>query len=71
MTPGGPSAARKAYQMREENIPGKPEGISQNSADMFIVEFEAALMALNHITPMNNPCLKKTMNLGPKKLIGK
>lgn len=38
---------------------------------MFIVEFEAALMAMAQIAPINNPCLKRTMNMGPKKFVGK
>ena len=35
-----------------------------------VIEFEYALMALQKIPPMSNPCLKRTMAVGPKKFIG-
>ena len=35
-----------------------------------VVEFEHALMSLNKIPSYPNPCLKKTMALGPKKFVG-
>ena len=35
-----------------------------------VIEFEHALMALNKIPSTSNPCLKRTMAVGPKKFIG-
>ena len=36
-----------------------------------LIEFEQALMALNTNTAIQNPCLKRTMMVGPKRMIGK
>ena len=35
-----------------------------------VVEFEHALMSLNKIPSYPNPCVKRTMALGPKKFVG-
>lgn len=35
-----------------------------------VIEFEHALMALQKIPAMSNPCLKRTMAVGPKKFVG-
>jgi hypothetical protein len=36
-----------------------------------LIEFEQALLALQIIPNIVNPCLKKTMMVGPKKFVGK
>lgn len=42
----------------------------QEKADQ-LVEFEQALIALQGIPNIANPCMKRTMNVGPKKFVGK
>lgn len=47
--------------------PSRPDMGEENQ----IIEFEQALLAQAVITNIANPCMKRTMNVGPKKFVGK
>ena len=51
--------------MRRQSIPSKP------STDEQLIEFEQALIAQAIVPNIMNPCMKRTMNVGPKKFVGK
>jgi len=44
---------------------------SQEKVEEHIVEFEQALLSLQAILNIANPCMKKTMMIAPKKFVGK
>lgn len=46
-------------------VPEKP------ITDEQLIEFEQALLAQTVMQPIANPCMKRTMNFGPKKFVGK
>ena len=48
-------------------LPAVPE---KPITDEQLIEFEQALLAQTVVPCINNPCMKRTMNFGPKKLIG-
>jgi len=43
----------------------------QENAEEHIIEFEQALLSLQVIPNIANPCMKKTMMIAPKKFVGK
>ena len=45
--------------------PTRPENDDQ------LIEFEQALLSLSLIPNISNPCMKRTMMVGPKKFVGK
>ena len=50
----------------DETLPALPNHQSQEN----LIEFESALRVLNNLVLVQNPCLRKTMNMGPKKFNG-
>lgn len=52
--------------MHKDSVLAKPE----NNLEQ-LIEFEQALLALQIVPNIVNPCLKKTMMVGPKKFVGK
>ena len=50
--------------MTLEEIPSQPK------TEDLLIEFEQALISLSVIPNIGNPCMKRTMNAGPKKMIG-
>ncbi len=51
--------------IEEDSVSGIPL-----SNDLTVVQFEAALMALDFYPAIRYPCTKKTLNFGPKKTVG-
>lgn len=47
-------------------MPALPNHQSQEN----LIEFESALRVLNNLVLVQNPCLRKTMNMGPKRFNG-
>ena len=35
-----------------------------------LIEFEQALLVQSNIPNISNPCMRRTMNIGPKKFVG-
>ena len=48
-----------------------PAVLEKSITEEQMIEFEQALLAQTVIPAIGNPCLKRTMNFGPKKFVGK
>ena len=45
--------------------------MDQTAVEDQLIEFEQALIALQVFPGISNPCMKRTMAVGPKKFVGK
>ena len=52
-------------------IEGQQQPMAMQEGDQKLIEFEQALMALAVVPTIANPCMKRTIMVGPKKFVGK
>ena len=69
---GGPSLQYMlgAEESLHRQSAGSRQQFTTTLNEQAVIEYEHALMALQKMPSIGNPCLKRTMNLGPKKFIG-
>jgi len=56
-----PRSLQNAVELHESEKPTNEQ----------LIEFEQALLAQNTVPNIGNPCMKRTMMVGPKKFVGK
>ena len=55
----------------KEEVIGEEHNSKSALSNIHLIEYEQALMSLRQVGAIQNPCLKRTIMMGPKKFIGK